>query len=126
MGDVDVNFLVVDHDKGIGINQGSKISIWVNLTEDIFDLDSNHDHSVWSAFLMSLFGKTIWVGMLNVDYDAILTIFQQFIEIGHLGLSILLENLESVSLNFISSNFAFQVSVAAFIIGLDETSVHLE
>lgn len=46
MGDVDINLLVVDHDEGIGIDHGSKISIGVYLTEDILDLHSNHDHSV--------------------------------------------------------------------------------
>jgi hypothetical protein len=64
--------------------------------------------------------------VLNVDYEAIRTSLQQFIEIGHLGLGVLFENLESVGLNFIGSDLTFQVLVAAFLEGLNETSVHLE
>ena len=64
--------------------------------------------------------------MLNMDNQTLLTTFHQFIKIVHLGLYVFFEDLESVSLNFIGGNLAFQILVAAFLKGLNETSVHLE
>lgn len=43
MSDVDMNFLIVDHDEGVGIDNGSKVCIWVDLTENVFNLHSNDD-----------------------------------------------------------------------------------
>lgn len=101
MRDIDVNFLVVDHDEGVGVDHGSEIGVRIHLTQHIFDLHSNHDHPVRGTLFRSLFREAVRVGVLNVDDEAILTIFQQFVEIVHLGLSVLFEDLESMRLNLI-------------------------
>ena len=51
-GDVNMNLVILNNNETLSIKNTSKVVVFFNLTHDVFDLDSNHDHSVLVAFFI--------------------------------------------------------------------------
>ena len=69
---IQVNFFVINHQESLCIDNWAQVDLWVNLTQNIADLESDHNHALGITFFMKIFWVTMRINLLNMYHERLL------------------------------------------------------
>jgi len=69
-----MDLVVLDNDETLRIENTSEVVIFLNLTHDIFHLDSDHDQPVLITLFILNGGLTVSVDMVNVHDETVFSV----------------------------------------------------